>query len=416
MNTCPICTATLHSPLCPQCGYDRSQDYARYPTLGRLPAGIPAPSRRGTSQSGPAHPEALRCPDCGGYAFSLLTGRRALCLGCGSLRETDQLGVPQTPAERRQPRPAQRLPIVSRRLAAAETHTVLVRSDGTVLARGNPSGGKCATGSWFNIAAVSAGPHHTVGLKRDGTVVCAGQDTVGECRLEGWKDLVSVAAGTNHTVGLRADGTVIAAGSNSRGQCSVQSWKNVTAVAAGYSHTLGLRADGTVIAAGSDELDQCKVETWRDITAIAATTCFSLGLKRDGTVVITGGRSRRSLELETWRNITAIAACSTLILGLRADGTVAAYGNLPTDASGHGDPATWRNITAIALGPYHAVGLTRAGTLVSFGSNRHGQRNLQGIRLFPALEGADEQPSALRRTGRDLACTDPDGAQVLSAM
>ena len=62
---------------------------------------------------------------------------------------------------------------------------------------------------------------HTVGLKSDGTVVATGDNYVGECDVSGWYDIVAVSAGDCHTVGLKSDGTVVAAGYNNSGRCEV---------------------------------------------------------------------------------------------------------------------------------------------------------------------------------------------------
>ena len=63
---------------------------------------------------------------------------------------------------------------------------------------------------------------HTVGLKSDGTVVAVGLNNYGQCDVEGWTDIVAVSAGARHTVGLKSDGTVVAVGYKFSGQCDVE--------------------------------------------------------------------------------------------------------------------------------------------------------------------------------------------------
>ena len=75
--------------------------------------------------------------------------------------------------------------------------------------------------------AVAAGVAHTVGLRRDGTVVAVGHNSDGRCDVSDWTDIVAVAAGYNHTVGLRRDGTVVAVGDNDYGQCDVSDWTDI---------------------------------------------------------------------------------------------------------------------------------------------------------------------------------------------
>jgi hypothetical protein len=94
---------------------------------------------------------------------------------------------------------------------------------------------------------VAAGYDHTVGLKDDGTVVATGDGTFGRCNVGGWTGIVQVAAGGYHTVGVKSDGTVVAVGRESAGQINVGGWTDIVQVAAGEYHTVGLKDDGTVV-------------------------------------------------------------------------------------------------------------------------------------------------------------------------
>lgn len=78
-------------------------------------------------------------------------------------------------------------------------------------------------GDWRDIVAVAAGSSHTVGLRSDGTVVAAGYGNA--CKVSDWRDIVAVACGDFHTVGLRSDGKVVAVGFTEQGQCNVEGWK-----------------------------------------------------------------------------------------------------------------------------------------------------------------------------------------------
>lgn len=55
----------------------------------------------------------------------------------------------------------------------------------------------------LNRQIIAAAPWHTVALKQDGTVVAAGNLSSGKCKISKWKDIVSVSAGQYHTVGLK---------------------------------------------------------------------------------------------------------------------------------------------------------------------------------------------------------------------
>ena len=114
-------------------------------------------------------------------------------------------------------------------------------------------GGDDITVTGSENATVSAGGTHTVGIKSDGTVIAVGNNGDGQCDVSGWSNIVTISAGYEHTLGVQADGKVVATGSNVFGQCDVSTWSNIKSVAAGTFHSLGLKNDGTVVAAGDEE-------------------------------------------------------------------------------------------------------------------------------------------------------------------
>jgi hypothetical protein len=119
-----------------------------------------------------------------------------------------------------------------------------------VVAVGQNRLGECNVGEWTAINQTAAGASHTVGLKSDGTVVAVGYNGWGQCDVGNWTDIVQAAAGYWHTVGLKSDGTVVAVGDNEYGQCDVGNWTDIIQVVAGDFHTIGLKSGGTVVAAG----------------------------------------------------------------------------------------------------------------------------------------------------------------------
>ena len=66
--------------------------------------------------------------------------------------------------------------------------------------------GQCDVSGWTDIIAVRAGGSHTVGLKSDGTVVAAGSNENNRSNVTGWKDIRLPKAAGN------ADNDVIEAG------------------------------------------------------------------------------------------------------------------------------------------------------------------------------------------------------------
>jgi len=64
--------------------------------------------------------------------------------------------------------------------------------------------------------SIAAADFHTVGLKSDGTVVAAGEPLgntdEGQLEVSDWRDVVAVYADSSITLGLKSDGTVVGAG------------------------------------------------------------------------------------------------------------------------------------------------------------------------------------------------------------
>ncbi|CAK0800355.1 unnamed protein product, partial [Prorocentrum cordatum] len=154
-------------------------------------------------------------------------------------------------------------------VAAGGLHTVLLRSDGTAVARGRSDGtavacgdndhGQCdlpALPAGLTYTQVAAGGRHTVLLRSDGTAVACGDNDHGQCDLPALPaglTYTQVAAGGRHTVLLRSDGTAVACGWNADGQCDLPALPaglTYTQVAAGGRHTVLLRSDGTAVARG----------------------------------------------------------------------------------------------------------------------------------------------------------------------
>jgi len=262
-------------------------------------------------------------------------------------------------------------------IAAGNYHSVYLNPNGTVFAVGSnkPSeydnkGTRLDVSEWTDIIAISAASH-TVGLKSDGTVVACGVNRYGQCDLSGWTDIVAISTGDDHTVGLRSDGTVVAKGNNESGQCDVSHWKNIIDVAACKETTFGLRADGTIVAAGKKNYGY----TWRNIVSICGGTNDLVGLRNDGTVVATGSSdSWDKNTLENWHNVIDISASSTHIVGLKSDGTVVACGK--ERAAEACEVNGWEDIVQVSAGMYFTIGLKSDGTVVSVGENSYKQCDL----------------------------------------
>jgi len=249
-------------------------------------------------------------------------------------------------------------------VAAGDSHTVGLKSDGTVVAVGDSTFGRCNVDGWTDIVQVAAGGFHTVGLKSDGTVVAVGRETAGQLNVGGWTDIVQVAAGEYYTVGLKSNGTVVAVGANGAGQCDVSGWTDIIQVAAGESHTLGRKSDGSVVTAGDNSYLQRNISWTTGIIQVAAGMYHTLGLKADGTVSAMGYNDFHQCDVYSWTGIVQIAGGGYHTVGLESDGTVVAVGR---SSAGQIDVGGWTDIAQVAAGDFHTVGLKSDGTVVAVG-------------------------------------------------
>lgn len=163
--------------------------------------------------------------------------------------------------------------------------------------------------------SLAVGFSHTVGLRSDGTVVACGDNSFGQCDVSGWSGVIQIAAGAHHTAALLRDGTVVACGDNSLGQCEVSEWRDVVKIAATDYDTAALLRDGTVVTCGNSDLSA--VEGWYDVSDIFAGT-YSLGCLYSGGYILSTHESGKAAQ-----GIYASAAASSgYIIALGPDGSV----------------------------------------------------------------------------------------------
>jgi len=282
-------------------------------------------------------------------------------------------------------------------IAAGQTHTVALKSNGTLWAWGYNANGQLGDGTTFerdtpvqvsgggnNWVAVSAGRLHTVALKSNGTLWVWGYNAYGQLGdnsntdrhtpvevFGGGNTWVAIAAGADHTVALKSDGTLWTWGYNFFGQLGDNSTTNRNtpvqvfgggntwvAIAGGGNHTVALKSDGTLWAWGINDRGQLGDGT---------------NTLRNTPVQVFGGGN-------TW---VAIAARFNHTVALKSDGTLWTWGsnfygqlgdatntdrNAPVQTSGGGN--IW---VAIAAGDNHTVALKSDGTLWTWGYNFYGQ-------------------------------------------
>ena len=282
-------------------------------------------------------------------------------------------------------------------IAAGVNHTIAVRADGTLWAWGDHGHGRTGFGivsghistpsrvdTATNWTSVSAGASHSVAIRSDGSLWAWGNNSQGRLgdgttanrntpvRIGTATNWASASAGESHTVAIRSDGTLWAWGRNANGQLGdgttsnrntpvrIGAATNWAYVSAGHSHTLGLRTDGTLWAWGSNQQGQ-------------------LG---DGTT--TGRNSPVQIQSGmTWASVSAggIAGASHSV-AIRSDGSLWGWGHSAWGQRGDGTTTNRNtpvrigmatNWISVAAGGSHTIAIRSNGTLWAWGRNANGQ-------------------------------------------
>ncbi len=278
------------------------------------------------------------------------------------------------------------------RITAAQNHTLVATSAGTVLGWGQNEYGELGDGTSINrstpvtaasltgVSQVSTGWYHSLAVQSSGAVYSWGYNSDGEL----------------------GDGTNI---SKNTAQV-VPSLSGITAVAAGQYHSLALRNDGTVWAWGyngssqlgdgtnTERLSPVQVIQLTNVTAIAAGSAFSVALRSDGTVWAWGDNNSGQLGDGTLVNktsavqvtglsgVVAIRAGANHTVALKADGTVWTWGYSGNGQLGDGNTGYQTEIVrasglsgvvAIATGANHTLAVKSDGTVWAWGANGSGQ-------------------------------------------
>jgi alpha-tubulin suppressor-like RCC1 family protein len=281
-------------------------------------------------------------------------------------------------------------------IAAGNTHSLVVKADGTVWTFGDNFYGQLGTTINNNVYAPNPEPRQVM------------------------SGALSVAAGGHHSLVLKADRTVWAFGNNTFGQLGttsnngtqvpntvpMQVMEGASAIAAGGWHSLVLKTDGTVWSFGYNGSGQLghtnalgnstsgspePVQIMSGASAIAAGTYHSLVLKADGTVWSFGNNGSGELgtppnpwgqpnpvPVHVMSRAAAISAGAAHSLGLTLDGAVLGFGYDVdgqlgnTSEFGPGLRQIMTGASAIDGGHYHSLVL-KSATVWAFGGNQFGQ-------------------------------------------
>jgi hypothetical protein len=255
--------------------------------------------------------------------------------------------------------PASELLANPQRICAGESHSLVLRSDGTIQCYGSNSSGQASQTVPSQFApwmAIGVGSSHSLGVRTNGQVVCWGAGTSVPVHLSSpaqgqslppadLPPATAVAGGSVHSVALLASGAVACWGAGTdpgldpvefplhQGQSVVPAGlRSCVAVAAGLFHTVALRADGTVACWGANTLGECSPPPdLTGVTAIAAGRRHTVALRGDGSVVCWGDNTKGQCapppvvrgvgSVLAWRDMT-VAITASPQGDLNHDGTV----------------------------------------------------------------------------------------------
>ena len=308
-------------------------------------------------------------------------------------------------------------------LAAGNSHSLALCADGTVAAWGRNTygqlGNNSTTGSSVpvtvtttgalagkTVIALAAGDTHSLALCSDGTVAAWGSNGYGQL---GNNSVTGNGVGIDSGVPVAVDTSGVLSG------------KTVVAIAAGAEHSLVLCSDGTMAAwggginygsLGNGSMSSSRVPVavtvspallGKTVTAVAAGAVHNLALCSDGTVVGWGPNSGalgtgdlssstvpvavKTTGLLSGKMVTAIAAGGGYSLALCSDGTLAAWGANNYGQLGNNSTTTayepiavtatgalsGKTVAGIAAGASHSFAWCADGTLVAWGYNSSGQ-------------------------------------------
>ena len=238
-----------------------------------------------------------------GDAFSVALEADGTVLAWGN-NQSGQLGDGNAPIDHASPAPVHGLGknsgVVA--LAVGESQALALKADGSVWAWGNGTSGELGDGqnnkrsapaqviglgSGSGVVAIAAGGSHSLALKSDGSVVSWGNNKSGQLgdgtrptdhnqpvQVKGLgpgSNVVGIAAGSAFSMALKRNGTVLTWGKNKVGELGdgtttdksspvvvtrLGPGSGVTAIAAGSFHALALKQNGTLLSWGNNSSGQ----------------------------------------------------------------------------------------------------------------------------------------------------------------
>jgi alpha-tubulin suppressor-like RCC1 family protein len=358
--------------------------------------------------------------------------------------------------------------------AAGYYHSLIIKSDGTLLSWGKNESGQLGIGSMVSrttptvvgigFSAVAAGLLHSAAIKSDGSLWTWGGNTNGQLGdgtttarnvpAKIGSDFVSVAVGQYHTLAIKADGTLWAWGANNYGQLGdgttiqrtsrVLIGSNFRFVSAGANFSLAIKTDGSLWAWGQNDPfgslgdftstnRLSPVSIGARYSTVSGGGSFTLAIKTDGALWGWGnnwygmlGNGEGGVEHNDPRQVgfgySKISAGGGHVLALTPTGTLWAWGMSLWGAIGDGRGLSYGQMptnigdgyVAIAAGAVHSVGLKADGSVWAWGQNTYGQvgdGTLVSMRTRPVLV-VNPEANGFLNLQNDSTFEVPRGANV----
>ncbi len=270
---------------------------------------------------------------------------------------------------------------------SADTAFAALKTDGSVVAWGNPSYGGIAHPSVTNansgVVAIYSTLYDFAALKTDGSVVVWGQNNANappSVTAEN-SGVVAVYSTNAAFAALKTDGSVVAWGDSVNGGAA----PSISGVGAIYSTSYAfaaLKTDGSVVAWGNSYYGGT-APSISGVVAIYSNNHAFAALKTDGSVVAWGmpayGGSGSAPDTVTNSNsgVVAVSSTATAFAALKTDGSVVAWGNGSNGGQEpygvrYGVTAENSGVVAVYSNGYAFAALKTDGRVVAWGDSYNG--------------------------------------------